>query len=399
MRGKGEGTIYKRGNRFVGQYYDTNGKRKTVSAKTRKEVQQKLNKAIAEINEGRYVDSSKMKLGAFMVEYLENYKKNSVQLTTYTNYIETLQAHVCNDAIADMELGRITTDVIQKYYNRKIKDGMSSRGVRNVYTILNGGFKNARKRGLISKNPNEDIELPRKVKREIIPPSTEDIKKFLEYEKENSIYYGLFRILIMAGLRRSECLAIQKKDIDWDTGEIKLNYALGYVRNDNIMLESKRKHIYVLKEDMKNKSSMSSVFVDDETLDALKKLMEWQENTRKAHEDIWYDKILFMTSDNKFKYVDNDLLFTKDDGDFIAGRTLLEWFHKDLEKCGIPRARIHDLRHFFGSNVLKATDNDLVLTSKMLRHKQVSTTADIYLHTDNTRKMQASRNYKEMLGI
>lgn len=67
-----------------------------------------------------------------------------------------------------------------------------------------------------------------------------------------------------------------------------------------------------------------------------------------------------MTSDNRFKYVENDLLFTKEDGDFISGRALLDWFHRDLQKCGIQRCRIHDLRHFFGTNVLNVT-NDIML--------------------------------------
>lgn len=398
MRGKGEGTIYKRPNgSYVGQYYAL-GKRKTVTGKSRKEVQQKLNKALVELQEGSYIDSSKMKLGVFVKDYMENYKKNEVQLSTYTSYEETLETHVYKDVISEIELGKITTDTMQKYYNRKIKDGMSSRGVRNVKTILNGAFKNAYSRQLISSNPHDHITMPRKTKREYVPPTVEDVKKFLEYEKENSIYYGLYRVLIVTGLRRSECLGIEKKDINWETGEIRLHNALGYIKNNNIQPEVKRKHIYVLKEDMKSETSMSSVFVDEETLCALKKLIQWQESNQKAHKDVYWNKILYLTTDNRFKYVDNDLLFTKEDGDFIAGRTVLDWFHKDLKKCGIPRCRIHDLRHFFGTNVLQAT-NDLFITSKMLRHKQISTTANIYLHTDNEKKQLAAEKYKAMLGI
>ncbi|MBQ6995133.1 MAG: site-specific integrase [Lachnospiraceae bacterium] len=398
MRGKGEGTIYKRPNgAYVGQYYAL-GKRKTVSGKTRKEVQQKLNKALVELQEGLYVDSSKMKLGTFIKDYMENYKKNEVQLSTYTSYEETLETHVYKDVISEIELGKISTDIMQKYYNRKIKDGMSSRGVRNVRTIINGAFKNACSRKLINSNPNDHITMPRKVKHEVVPPTVEDVKKFLEYEKESSIYYGLYRVLIVTGLRRSECLALQKKDINWETGEIMLTHALGYIKNNNIQPELDRKKIYVLKEDMKNKASKSSIFVDEETLIALKKLIRWQESNQKAHKDVYWNKILFMTSDNRFKYVDNDLLFTREDGDFIYGRTLLEWYDKDLDICGIPRCRIHDLRHFFGTNVLQAT-NDLFITSKMLRHKQISTTANIYLHTDNEKKQLAAEKYKAMLGI
>ena len=399
MRGKGEGTIYKRSNgTYVGQYY-ASGKRKTVSGKTRKEVQQKLNKALVEIQEGLYVDSSNMKLGNFMKDYLESYKKNSIQLSTYKNYVDTMEKHVYTDKLADMEIGKITTDVMQKFYNRKVQEeGMSSKMVRDVKVILNGGFKNARKRGLIAKNPNEDVELPRKVTREFTPPTVEDVKKFLEYEKQNSIYYPLFRILILTGLRRSECLALQKKNINWMTGEITLTHSLGYIRNEGVQPESKRKSIYVLKEDMKNLASKNSVFVDEETLYSLKKLIRWQESNKKAHKDIYFNKIIFITSDNRFKYVENDLLFTKEDGDFISGRAVLEWFHRDLQKCGIQRCRIHDLRHFFGTNVLNVT-NDIILTSKLLRHGNVSTTTNIYLHANKEKKLQASKDYQAMLGI
>lgn len=395
---RGNGTVYERYGKFVGQCYDK-GKRRTVTGKTRKEVQQKLRKLMVEIEEGRYVDSSKMKLGAFMKDYLESYKKNSIQLSTYKNYVDTMEKHVYTDKLADMELGKITTDVMQKFYNRKVQEeGMSSRMVRNVYVILNGGDKNACKRSLLSKNPNEDVELIRKVTREFTPPTVEDVKKFLEYEKGTSIYYSLFRILILTGLRRSECLALQKKDINWETGEIMLTHALGYIRNDGIQPESKRKSIYVLKEDMKNLASKNSVFVDEETLYSLKKLIQWQENNQKAHKDIYFNKILFMTSDNRFKYIDNDLLFTKEDGDFISGRALLDWFHRDLQKCGIQRCRIHDLRHFFGTNVLNVT-NDIILTSKLLRHGNISTTTNIYLHANKEKKLQASKDYQAMLGI
>lgn len=50
-RGKGEGSIYRRGDgRWVGQY-EVNGKRRYVSGKTRAEVTKKLTKAIAERSE------------------------------------------------------------------------------------------------------------------------------------------------------------------------------------------------------------------------------------------------------------------------------------------------------------------------------------------------------------
>lgn len=51
MRDKGEIAIYKKANGYVGKYYDTNGKRKAVSAKTREEIQKRINKELVEMKE------------------------------------------------------------------------------------------------------------------------------------------------------------------------------------------------------------------------------------------------------------------------------------------------------------------------------------------------------------
>ena len=400
MRGKGEGSIYKKSNgTWIGQYYNNEvpAKRKTVSGKTRKEVQQKMVKALQQLAEGTYRETPKVIMKVFMQEYLENYKKQEIQRTTYDNYRECMERHFYNSNVGDMELGKITVDILQRYYNAKVESGLSSRSVRYIHSILNGGFENARKRGMRLDNPNKDVSLPRKVHKEIMPPTLDEVRKFMEYEKDKP-EYGLWRVYILNGLRRSEALAIQKKDINWDTGEIKLRYSLGYIRNEGLE-NSKRKMIYVLKEDMKNKTSMGSIFVDEETLAALKSTMERQSYNKKTHKDIYHDSVLFMSSDNRFSMIENDLLFAKEDGYFIPGRRVLDNLHRDFEMCGIPKHRVHDLRHFFGTQSLVATGGNLKLTSSLCRHKQVSTTAEIYLHNDNIQKMEAQRKLVDMIGI
>ena len=398
MRSKGEGTIYKRNGRYIGQYYtqDCPPKRKTVSGKTKKEVQDKLVQIRHEMKEGTYMDTEKMQFGEFVKDFMENYKKNEIQRTTYDGYLDYLEKHVYPNALAKERLGEITVNMMQKYYNQRTASGMSSRSIRYLHSILNGAFKNACKRNLIRENPNKDVTLPRKVTKEICPPTVEEVKKFLEHEKESPLY-GLWRIYVLNGLRRSEGLAIQKKDINWETGEIRLHYAVGYVRNDGLE-ESNRKHVSVLKEDMKNKASLGSIFVDDETLEVLRRTVEVQEKRKRDMGELWNDKVLFMSTDNKFSMVDNDLLFTKEDGYFISGRSVLDALHKSFEECGIPRKRVHDLRHFYGTECMYAT-GDLKMTSELMRHKQVSTTAGIYLHTSNQRKKEAQDTFIKRLDL
>lgn len=396
MRAKGEGSIYKNANgRWVAQYYNADKKRKTISGKTRKEVQQKLMRVLQEIDEGTYIDTPKVLLGLHVKDYMENYKRIEIQRTTYDSYCEYLEKHFYGSSLEKEELSKVTVDKLQKYYNSKTRDGLSSRSVRYIHSILNGAFENARKRHLIKENPNKDVILPRKVKKEICPPTVEEIKMLLGYFEDKQLY-GLFRLYILNGLRRSEGLAIQKQDINWETGEIKLKYSIGYIRNDGIE-KSKRKHISVVKEDMKNKTSQSSIYVDEETINALRAFTIWQATEKVHNIDIYHEQVLFMSSDNKFTRIDNDLLFTKADGRIIAGRDVLDELHKALDVCGISKKRVHDLRHFFATQSMNLT-GDIKLVSELCRHKHVSTTAEIYLHSDNSRKIEAQNKLVELIG-
>lgn len=390
IRGKGEGTIYCRNGKWIAQYYNNEKKRKTISGKTRKEVQKKLVDALKALNDGTYIDTPKVLFGVHVKEYMENYKINEIQRTTYDSYREYLQAHFYNNDLANIQLSKVTVDIMQRYYNSKTKSGLSSRTVRYLYSILNGALENARKRHLILENPNRDVTLPRKVKKEICPPSDNEIRLLLK-ELQGHKLYGLFRLYIFYGLRRSEALAIQKKNINWETGEIKLQYSLGYIINDGIE-QSRRKHIYVLKEDMKNKTSKGSIYVDKETLQALKLIIDRQTQEKKENIDIYENTVIFISSDNRFSTIKNDLLFTKSDGRIIPGREILDELHKVMEKCNIEKKRVHDLRHFFASSNMKLT-KDIKLVSELCRHKQVSTTAEIYLHCNAEEKIDARDKY------
>lgn len=388
-RGKGEGSIYQKGNRWIGQYYTHDGKRKTVSGAKRKEVQEKLNKALVELDEGRYIDTPKVEVGDFIKDYMETYKKQEIAATTFSNYCEFMEFYLYNNPISHMELGKVTTDKLQRYYNDMTQSGLSGRTVRQVHSIINGAFKNAVKRKLIHENPNKEVTLPKKARVEITPPSIEEVKKMLEYSREHDDpMYGLWRLLALTGCRRGEVLAIQKSDINFSTGEIVLRYSLGYLGKGEIEDGTDRKHISVLKQDMKNKASRGSVYADSETMEELKKIIRKQSENREKCQGYYHDKVLFLSADNKISEVDNDMLFTKENGEFISGRSVLDCFRKLLENCDLGRYRVHDMRHFFATNILAQT-GDIALTSSMCRHKQISTTAEIYVHHYTDRKVSA----------
>jgi len=78
-RGNGEGSIWedKKRNRWMGQY-TANGKRKTVYAKSRQELQAKIQKKLVNIKENKYIDKSKLTINDIMEILLEEIEKANI---------------------------------------------------------------------------------------------------------------------------------------------------------------------------------------------------------------------------------------------------------------------------------------------------------------------------------
>ena len=120
-RGNGEGSIYysDKLNRWVGQFtagVKTNGtaNRKSVYGKTRKEVAEKITKALNEIKEHTFVDKSDITLEYLINEHIEDkYNANKVSPVTYLRDKESLK-RIKNSGYD------LTTMQVQKITNKDI---------------------------------------------------------------------------------------------------------------------------------------------------------------------------------------------------------------------------------------------------------------------------------------
>lgn len=78
-------------------------------------------------------------------------------------------------------------------------------------------------------------------------------------------------------------------------------------------------------------------------------------------------------------YVDRDLVFTRRDGQPLRPEYVLRHFHQLTDTAGLPRIRVHDLRHFAATMML-SSQVPLAMASKTMRHSTLSTTTEIYGH-------------------
>jgi integrase len=78
-------------------------------------------------------------------------------------------------------------------------------------------------------------------------------------------------------------------------------------------------------------------------------------------------------------YNDQGLVFCRPDGRPLRPARVLHRFRELTDAAGLPRVRVHDLRHF-AATIMIASGVPLAMVSKTLRHSTLSTTVDIYGH-------------------
>ncbi|SHO48919.1 tyrosine-type recombinase/integrase [Anaerocolumna xylanovorans] len=379
-RSNGEGSIYPRKNGLwcgcCTVIINGKEKKKYVYGKTQKIAKDKL-KAIQDSNlRGTISENSSMFFEDWMYEWLVNYKKLILKQTTYENYMIYFGTHIKNSKLGKTQISKLTTTQLQAYYNEKLVNGrsdgkgkLSNRSVRYLHIIIHGALEQAVRNGLISKNVSSAAVLPAREVKEIVPLSTDEVKKLIEVAKDSSIY-TLILLEIFSGLRKGEILAITWNAINFDEKKLYVRHSLCRVLDTENTVANKYKLILM---EPKTSKSKRCIPLNDMVIAALKKHKKYQNEEKIRNRDI---------------YNDQDLVFAMPDGNFICPRKLLRMFHSLLKKAGIERKRFHDMRHTFASILLNEGESPKVI-QELMGHSSISTTIDIYTHLIHETKVKS----------
>ena len=231
-RGNGEGTIYfsKKLNKWVGQFTagrKADGKlnRKSVYGNTRKEVKEKMTKALADVQTKSFIDKSDITVEMLGKEIIDNkFNANLISQSTYGRTLETFQ-HIEKSDIAEIKIQDITTSELQDFLNSKTNYANSY--IDKFYEMLGRIFEEAIRRNLILKNPLKYVVKPKSTKKdkEVEALTIEEQKAFVK-ELENEQYKNIFLIALHTGMRIGEILALKPSDIDLENNLINIDNTL-----------------------------------------------------------------------------------------------------------------------------------------------------------------------------
>lgn len=240
--------------------------------------------------------------------------------------------------------------------------GLSQVSVQKHLYIIKQSLSDAVLYGYLTSNPALPVRTPRRktthTKRCVFLEADQAAEMVNALKDDHAIQTAVL-LTLLYGLRRSETLGLRWSSIDFEKDTLTIEHTV--VKSLTIQAV----------DDTKTPGSMMTYQLLPEARASL---------LRQRDE----------TSDNHSDYV-----FSRSDGSVMRPDSLTRSFQRALKRNGIEPMRYHDLRHSTAS-ILFSRGWSLEDVKNWLRHSDIETTSNIYLHYQQSRKILVG---KDLSGI
>jgi len=334
---------------------------KNVTAKSKMECAEKLEILKSQYGKPSEEVDSNMSFGEWIDFWYRTYCRHTIRTTTQLEYENRIYKHIIPE-IGNIPLNQLTQSDLQQFYAREKANGrkirveiygaeLSDRVIRAIHANCRSALERAAQDGLIKTNPAIGCKLPPKKSREMKVLTQDEIIRFLNRAREEG-YYELFLLELATGMQRGEILALKWGDLNFKTGELRIERQVNVIHGETIISVPK------------TKSPIRTVILPSSLL---RILSEYKRN------------------------VESEWIFPSplDDTRPRNPPAVRKRMQIILERVGCKKVRFHDLRHTFSVMALENGINIKSL-STMLGHNSSTTTIDIYSHISDKMRKQAA---------
>lgn len=260
-----------------------------------------------------------------------------------------------------LSLGAILPIHIEQFYHALLTEkGLSPNSVIHIHELIFGVFKYAKKNHMITENPVEYVDRPKKQKYVANHYNLEELNELLRVAKGTEIEVPVY-LAAYFGLRRSEALGVRWSAIDFDKKTLSIQHSV---------VRTKDKETGILgahgRDQLKTESSFRTLPLSDEMASYLKDL-----KIRQTKQQLLCGK----------NYCRDypDYLCVNKMGNIIQPDYVTARFNKLLKQNGLRHIRFHDLRHSCATLLLHLGFS-MKEIQQWLGHSTFQLTADTYSH-------------------
>ena len=331
-----------------------NKKRYYVYADTQAELLIKMGHKMAELESGTFIASSKSTVKDYTLHIFETYRKPKVKEITYNGYIARLDDYVF-PVIGHKRLQDIQRSDCQKCLNEL--EGYATSTIKFIHSTLTYIFRQATLDGLINRNPAEGLIIPKGTRLQRVPLTDDEERSFLKVALATH-KYDVFLLSYFCGCRPSEAREVKMDDIIEVDGK-------------------KLLHIRGTKTD----SSDRHVPVPEILAEHLRDVTGYVGVAPVSGKKLTVDQY-----QRKWRYLKMDMDI--DLGCQVFRRSRLE--PSKLQEELAP----YCLRHTYCTNLAKK-DIPITIAQKLMGHKSIQMTADVYTHVNTDMIL----GYSEVLNV
>ena len=369
-RPSGDGMIRKRkdgrweGRIVIGHKQDRSPIFRYFSAKTQRDLMEKLVQNKQEFEGVDLREDCMMPLGSWLDQWLEEYAAPTIRPTTLKSYRSALEQYV-KPHLGDKPLLKLCPEDIRQLYEEVLEHGrvkehpvmghrLSPATIHSLHGVLHQALDAAVQAQLIPNNPSEAVTLPKAEARAQKILNGEQLDRFLETIQQDELWYDFFYTEITTGLRLGEICGLQWRDFDSKEKTLSIRRTVHLEAGGGVSTG-----------ETKTSQGRRTLTLPPSTLALL------QKRRKLCVSKLWIFPDLLQpeqpTSPQR------------------AYRRLKEF----LEEAELPNIRFHDLRHTFATHALSSGVDPKTL-SGLLGHSKASFTLDTYTHVTGEMQRKAA---------
>lgn len=352
------GHVHRRGKTWtyvvdIGQ--DDKGKRKQRTKggfPTKKAAEGAANELIASLQQGVYVEPTKLRLGVYLIEHWLPAIRATVRPSTFESYERHVHKYLV-PRLGGIVLTKVTPAPINALYADMqlgtLGEPLKAATVRRVHATLHRALRDAVRWRLVPTNAAAAADPPTEKRAHTDVWEADVLLRFLTLTEKHPLH-ALWRFLAFTGVRRGEALGLRWRDVNLSENRAAIRQTVIPVRHGIVFSEPKTDR------------GRRSIGLDPDLAAALKKHRRQQAKDRLAMGEAFNDL---------------DLVFCRPDGKALHPEYVSRTFARLVKLHDLPHIRLHDLRHTYATFALCAGVAPRVV-SDQLGHSDMTVTQDIY---------------------
>lgn len=326
---------------WIGRVFK-NGKRYGYSNMRKSAVKTWVVNTRADVQSGRGVDSGRQTFGDYAAKWLIG-RRIGLQPTTFATYEIMLRLHVI-PTIGSIQLKRLTpADLRALYGSIDLVPSSVRKAHRLIHKILSDAVGDGDDTLIRNVAQAVKVDVPEREKKPILTMG--QTQHVLDVAQGHPLE-ALYSLLAGTGMRLGEALALKWSDLDLDAGTLSISRSLQHTKAGNQLSAPK------------TRAGVRSFGLAESLV---RKLSEHR--TRQA-------SAMGIPLDSAF-------IFCTRTGNCFSKSTVLQRWYRLCDQAGVPRVRLHDLRHGFVTHLRELKVQDEAV-SALVGHSSVAITLALY---------------------